>query len=288
MVEHRKNYRGPPFSYSPTLKRYFDEISQEEPLTPDEEIELAMRVKKGDEEAMDRLLRANLRFVVSVAKKYQNHGLRLEDLINEGNIGLIKAAKRFDETRGFKFISYAVWWIRQTILQAISEYSRMVRLPLNVVGSLNKISRITSEFEKDYERDPTSKEIEDILKEENIDLDLAQQLTEGTMSIDSPIGRNGTSTLQDILKGSEDSDPSKILSEESFHQEIQRAINSLDPREAMIIRLYFGIDRELPLTLEEIGNKLDLTRERVRQIKEKALRKLRHASRALFLKGYLG
>jgi RNA polymerase primary sigma factor len=275
-------------NYSHALKRYFEEISHEEPLTPEEEIELAAKVRQGDSQALDKLLRANLRFVVSVAKKYQNHGLSLEDLINEGNIGLIKAAQRFDETRGFKFISYAVWWIRQTILQSISEYSRLVRLPLNVVGNLNKITRITSEFEQEYEREPTAEEVEEILEQENIDLDVARQLTEGTLSIDSPMGREGSGTLQDVLSGQEEFEPGKLLTEESFHLEIQRALHSLDEREAKIIRLYFGIDQELPMTLDEIGSLMHLTRERVRQIKEKALRKLRHASRALFLKGYLG
>ncbi len=277
-----------PLFYSHALKRYFEEISHEEPLTPEEEIELAAKVKQGDSQALDKLLRANLRFVVSVAKKYQNHGLSLEDLINEGNIGLIKAAQRFDETRGFKFISYAVWWIRQTILQSISEYSRLIRLPLNIVGNLNKITRITSEFEQEYEREPTSEEIEDILVHENIDLDVARQLTEGTLSIDSPLGRDGSGTLQDILCGQEEYEPGRLLTEESFHLEIKRALRSLDKREARIIRLYFGIDQELPMTLDEIGSIMNLTRERVRQVKEKALRKLRHASRALYLKGYLG
>ena len=277
-----------PHSYSYVLKRYFEEISREDPLTPEEEVELAAKVRAGDSAALDKLLRANLRFVVSVAKKYQNHGLSLEDLINEGNIGLIKAAQRYDETRGFKFISYAVWWVRQTILQAISEYSRTVRLPLNVVGNLNKISRITSEFEQEYEREPTAEEIEEILIRENIDPDIAMQLTEGTLSIDTPIGKDGSGTLQDILTGQGEYEPGKLLTEESFHLEIKRVLRSLDEREATVLRMYFGIDYELPMTLEEIGTRLNLTRERVRQIKEKALRKLRHASRAQNLKGYLG
>ena len=277
-----------PHSYSHVLKRYFEEISREDPLTPEEEVELAAKVRAGDSAALDKLLRANLRFVVSVAKKYQNHGLSLEDLINEGNIGLIKAAQRYDETRGFKFISYAVWWVRQTILQAISEYSRTVRLPLNVVGNLNKISRITSEFEQEYEREPTAEEIEEILIRENIDPDIAMQLTEGTLSIDTPIGKDGSGTLQDILTGQGEYEPGKLLTEESFRLEIKRVLHSLDEREATVLRMYFGIDYELPMTLEEIGTRLNLTRERVRQIKEKALRKLRHASRAQNLKGYLG
>lgn len=270
------------------LRRYFEEISAEKPLSPSEEVDLARKVKAGDTEALDRLLKANLRFVVSVAKKYQGYGLSLSDLINEGNIGLIKAARRYDETRGFKFISYAVWWIRQTILQSISEYSRLVRLPLNVVGSLNKIYKITSDFERDYEREPTSEEIEIILKDERIDLDSARQLTEGAISIDAPIGNDQTSTLQDILPGQEDSDPVHFLTEESFHLEVKRALNTLDKREAYVLRLYFGIDRELPLNLEDIAERLHLTRERVRQIKEKALRKLRHNRRSLHLRGFLG
>jgi len=277
-----------PHLYSHILQKYFEEIGHEEPLTPEEEIELAAKVRQGDSQALDKLLRANLRFVVSVAKKYQNQGLSLEDLINEGNIGLIKAAQRFDETRGFKFISYAVWWIRQTILQSISEYSRLIRLPLNVVGNLNKISKITSEFEQEYEREPTVQEIEEILEKENIDLEVARQLNEGIMSINTPIGHDGNGTLQDILSGMNENDPDRLLQEESFHSEIERALRSLDDREATVIRLYFGIGQELPMTLEEIGNLQHLTRERVRQIKEKALRKLRHTSRALLLKGYLG
>ncbi|MBL7066384.1 MAG: RNA polymerase sigma factor RpoD/SigA [Candidatus Marinimicrobia bacterium] len=287
MVKSRSS-KSLPHLYSHILQKYFEEISHEEPLTPEEEIELAAKVRQGDSQALDKLLRANLRFVVSVAKKYQNQGLSLEDLINEGNIGLIKAAQRFDETRGFKFISYAVWWIRQTILQSISEYSRLVRLPLNVVGNLNKISKITYEFEQEYEREPTAEEIEEILEKENIDLEVARQLNEGIMSINTPIGHDGSGTLQDILSGMDENDPGRLLQEESFHLEIERALRSLDDREATVIRLYFGIGQELPMTLEEIGNHQHLTRERVRQIKEKALRKLRHASRALLLKGYLG
>lgn len=277
-----------PYVRNQILRRYYEEISVEKPLTPEEEIQLASRVKKGDNEALDKLLHANLRFVVSIAKKYQNRGLSLEDLINEGNIGLIKAARRFDETRGFKFISYAVWWIRQTILQSISENSRLIRLPLNVLGSLNKISKFKSEFERDYEREPTYEEIETILQSEHINPALAKQLVEGTVSMDSPIGRNESGTLIDILPGPEETDPGKFLSEESFREEVNRALSSLNKREAIVIRMYFGIGRDLPSTLEEIGKKLNVTRERVRQIKEKALRKLRNTSRELFLKRYLG
>ncbi len=287
-MDKSRSSKSLPHLYSHILQKYFEEISHEEPLTPEEEIELAAKVRQGDSQALDKLLRANLRFVVSVAKKYQNQGLSLEDLINEGNIGLIKAAQRFDEPRGFKFISYAVWWIRQTILQSISEYSRLVRLPLNIVGNLSKISKITSEFEQEYEREPTVQEIEEILEKENIDLEVVRQLNEGIMSINTPIGHDGNGTLQDILSGMDENDPGRLLQEESFHLEIERALRSLEDREATVIRLYFGIGQELPMTLEEIGNLQHLTRERVRQIKEKALRKLRHASRALLLKGYLG
>ena len=288
MTNYSSSSRKSPFISNEVLRRYFDEIRTEKTLTPDEEIELARKVKAGDTQALDRLLKANLRFVVSVAKKYQGYGLSLADLINEGNIGLIKAARRFDETRGFKFISYAVWWIRQTILQAISENSRLVRLPLNVVGNLNKITKITSEFERDYEREPTNDEIEVLLQNEKIDIDSVRQLTENTISIDAPVGNDQTGTLQDILPSQEDNDPGLTLNQESFHLEIERALNSLDKREAYILRLYFGIDSDLPLNLEDIAERLHLTRERVRQIKEKALRKLRHNSRALHLRGYLG
>ena len=280
--------KGFPLTHSHVLRRYFDEISAEKPLLPEEEIRLTTLIKQGDRAALDKLLRANLRFVVTVAKKYQNHGLSLEDLINEGNIGLIKAARRFDETRGFKFISYAVWWIKQTILQAISEHSRLVRLPLNVVGSLNKIFKITSEFESNYEREPTSAEVDEILQREHIDHEMARQLTEGTISMDAHIGREGNGTLQDVLTENNAPNPDDTLIEESFHLEIERALHTLDIREATVIRLYFGIGNDMPMTLEQIGSRMNLTRERVRQIKEKALRKLRHTSRAYFLKGYLG
>jgi len=287
-VDRNDSRRPKSFSNSEVLRRYFEEIAAEKPLTPEEEIELAHKVKAGDSEALDRLLKANLRFVVSVAKKYQGHGLSLEDLINEGNIGLIKAAKRYDETRGFKFISYAVWWIRQTILQAISEYSHLVRLPLNVIGNLQKISRIASEFERDFEREPSASEIEDILIHEKIDPDLVTQVGERTVSMDAPLGHNRDDTLLDILPGMEDNDPVRLMTEKSFHFEIQRALSSLDSREALIVKWYFGIGLELPMTLEEIGEKLHLTRERVRQIKEKAIRKLRHTRRSLHLRGFLG
>jgi len=278
-----------PFAHSYILQRYFAEISVEKPLTPDEEIEIAGKVRKGDKEALDKLLRANLRFVVSIAKKYQNQGLSLEDLINEGNIGLIKAAKRYDETRGFKFISYAVWWIRQTILQSISENARLVRLPLNIVGNLNKISKLTSEFEKDYEREPTYDEIEAILQKENINVNLIWELRDRMLSIDTPMGVNDNGTLQDILPCSDEYNPGNVIAEASFREEVNQVISSLSKREAAVIRMYFGIGHDTPATLEEIGQELSLTRERVRQIKEKALRKLRHTSRAfLLMKGYLG
>ncbi len=288
MLEEGPSKKNLPFSASGILKRYLEEISREQLLTPAEEIELAIRVKNGDPEALDKFLRANLRFVVSVAKKYQNHGLSLEDLINEGNIGLIKAAKRYDETRGFKFISYAVWWIRQTILQAISEYARLVRLPLNVVGNINKISKAKANFERDFEREPTEEEIEEILWNENIDLDLTRQLSEKPLSIDSPLTQDNSCTLQDVIPGQEEFDPVFHINEESFQLEIQQALNTLEKREAEVLRRYFGIGQESPESLEQIGAALNLTRERVRQIKEKALRKLRHSSRTFYLRGYLG
>ncbi len=278
----------PAHVYSRVLRQYFDEISHEEPLTSEDEISIACKVKEGDQEALDKLLKANLRFVVSIAKKYQGHGLSLSDLINEGNIGLIKAARRFDETRGFKFISYAVWWIRQTILQSISEYSRLVRLPLNVVGSINKITKATTDFQRQYEREPNAKEIDFIMEAENIDKDTIYRLNDGTVSIDAPLPQDNRSTLKDILPTKEDLLPNKEMHDESFKTEIKTVLLTLDPREEMIIRYYFGIEKERPATLEEIGNILNLTRERVRQIKEKALRKLRHVSRSNHLRSYLG
>ncbi len=287
-MKTKTNQQLPEHIYSRVLKQYFQEIGEEEPLSSEEEISLAIRVKQGDDEALDKLLRANLRFVVSVAKKYQGHGLSLSDLINEGNIGLIKAARRFDETRGFKFISYAVWWIKQTILQSISENSRLVRLPLNVVGNIKKLSRAATDFQSQYEREPSQKELEYIMESEKIDQKTSLQQSDGVLSIDAPLPQDKKSTLKDILPTDNGSFPQDGIMEESFKSEIDEALKTLDSREEMIIRYYFGINRERPATLEEIGEILDLTRERVRQIKEKAIRKLRHISRTEHLRSYLG
>ena len=274
-------------NYNHILKQYFKEIGNEEPLSPEEEVEVVRKVKKGDTEALDKLLKANLRFVVSVAKKYQGHNLSLGDLINEGNIGLIKAAKRFDETKGFKFISYAVWWIRQTILQAISEHSRLIRLPLNIVGDINKISKVSAQFTKDFEREPTAKELTDIMESEDIKKSTLKQYNNRTMSIDAPIDNNNKNTLKDIIPTEESYSPQKTQYDKSFKQELNHALNTLDPREKEILKLYYGIGRERPSTLEEIGDSFNLTRERIRQIKERALRKLRHISRISQLQKYL-
>ena len=274
-------------NYNHILKQYFKEIGNEKPLSPEEEVEVVKKVKKGDSEALDKLLRANLRFVVSVAKKYQGHNLSLGDLINEGNIGLIKAAKKFDETKGFKFISYAVWWIRQTILQAISEHSRLIRLPLNIVGDINKISKVSAQFTKDFEREPTAKELTEIMESEDIKKSTLKQYNNRTMSIDAPIDDDSKNTLKDIIPTENSSSPQKVQYEESFKLELEHALNTLEPREKRILKLYFGIGQERPATLEEIGEIFDLTRERIRQIKERALRKLRHISRISHLQNYL-
>jgi len=273
---------------SRSLDQYFEEISKEELLEPHEEIELTAAAREGDQDALDRLLKGNLRFVVSVAKKYQNYGLSLEDLISEGNLGLIKAAKRFDETRGFKFISYAVWWIRQSILQAISQQSRMVRLPLNKVDAVTKMRKIYQELEKEFDREPTTEEVAEAMELTKDEIEETIIAAERTISVDAPRGEDDDSNLLEILEETSHGDPQDDLNDESLHHEVERALSTLTTREAEIIRLYFGIDREQALTLEQIGNKYDLTRERIRQIKEKALRKLRHASRTKILKKYLG
>lgn len=273
---------------SRSLDQYFEEISKEELLEPHEEIELTAAAREGDQDALDRLLKGNLRFVVSVAKKYQNYGLSLEDLISEGNLGLIKAAKRFDETRGFKFISYAVWWIRQSILQAISQQSRMVRLPLNKVDAVTKMRKIYQELEKEFDREPTTEEVAEAMELTKDEIEETIIAAERTISVDAPRGEEDDSNLLEILEETSHGDPQDDLNDESLHHEVERALATLTTREAEIIRLYFGIDREQALTLEQIGNKYDLTRERIRQIKEKALRKLRHASRTKILKKYLG
>jgi RNA polymerase primary sigma factor len=275
---------------SKSLDQYLQEIGKVDLLTPDQEIELAIRIKKGDKNALDKLTKANLRFVVSVAKQYQNQGLPLGDLINEGNLGLIKAGLRFDETRGFKFISYAVWWIRQSIMQAIAEQSRMVRLPLNRVGALNKMGKALSQLEQEYERRPSPEEIAEQLDMDVSDVTYAMQIAGRHISMDAPFAHSEDSnnSLLDIMPNEDQPTPDNTLMKESLKNEIERSLSTLTDREAEVIRLYFGLQKEHSLTLEEIGEKLNLTRERVRQIKEKALIRLRHSTRSKNLKSYLG
>jgi RNA polymerase primary sigma factor len=261
------------------LDQYLQEIGKIDLLEAEEEVELARRIKQGDEEALHELTRANLRFVVSVAKKYQGQGLSLSDLINEGNYGLIKAAKRFDETRGFKFISYAVWWIRQAILQALAEQSRVVRLPLNRIGVISKIRKASARLQQEYERKPNIEELADELEIEPKKVREALQHTSRHLSVDAPFNDEDDNSLLDVLPDDESDSPDDEMLGESVKIDIERALNLLEDREAEITRLYFGIGREHPLTLEEIGKRFGLTRERVRQIKEKALRKLRKRHR---------
>jgi RNA polymerase primary sigma factor len=271
-----------------SLDRYLQEIGEVSLLIPDEEIELARRIKKGDQDALEKLTKANLRFVVSVAKQYQNQGLTLGDLINEGNLGLIKAAKRFDETRGFKFISYAVWWIRQSILQALAEQSRVVRLPLNRVGALNKIGKAFSNLEQEFEREPSANEIAKELDMTAFEVSDTLKISGKHLSLDAPFNQGDDNRLLDVIQDDQQPPPDDILLDESLRIEVKRALKTLSDREAEVIRLYFGLDREHPLTLEEIGEQFHLTRERVRQIKEKAIRRLRHTSRSRMLRNYLG
>jgi RNA polymerase primary sigma factor len=271
-----------------SLDRYLQEIGEVPLLIPEEEIDLARRIKKNDQDALEKLTKANLRFVVSVAKQYQNQGLSLGDLINEGNLGLIKAAKRFDETRGFKFISYAVWWIRQSILQALAEQSRVVRLPLNRVGALNKIGKAFSNLEQEYEREPSASEIADELEMTPYEVSDTLKISGKHLSLDAPFNQGDDNRLLDVIEDDQQEPPDDLLLSESLRIEVKRALTTLSEREAEVIKLYFGLDREHPLTLEEIGEKFNLTRERVRQIKEKAIRRLRHASRSRMLRSYLG
>jgi RNA polymerase primary sigma factor len=271
-----------------SIDKYLQEIGKYELLTPEEEIELARRAKQGDEKALERLIQANLRFVVSVAKQYQNQGLPLGDLINEGNLGLIKAAKRFDETRGFKFISYAVWWIRQSILQALAEQSRIVRLPLNRVGALNKIGKKLSQLEQEFEREPSTNELAEELDMSVYEVADTLKISGKHISMDAPFVQGEDNKLLDIIPNENDPMPDHELMRESLRKEIEEALSTLDQREREVVKLYFGIGYEHPLTLEEIGEKFKLTRERVRQIKEKAIRKLRHHSRSKALRAYLG
>jgi RNA polymerase primary sigma factor len=273
---------------SQSLDKYLQEIGKVDLLNPDEEVELARRIKDNDAQALERLTKANLRFVVSVAKQYQNQGLSLGDLINEGNLGLIKAAQRFDETRGFKFISYAVWWIRQSILQALAEQSRIVRLPLNRVGSLNKIAKTFSELEQKYEREPSPEELAEVMDMPISEVNETIKISGRHVSVDAPFKQDEENTLLDVIEGGESHRPDIVLMGDSLRREVQRALSTLTPREADVVTLYFGLNGQSALTLEEIGEKFDLTRERVRQIKEKAIRRLRHTSRSKALKTYLG
>jgi len=271
-----------------SLDKYLQEIGREELITAEEEVQLARRIKAGDEQALEKLTKANLRFVVSVAKQYQNQGLSLPDLINEGNVGLIKAARRFDETRGFKFISYAVWWIDQSILQALAEQSRIVRLPLNQVGSLNKIRKISTKLEQKFERRPSSGEIAKEMDVSEQKIDSAMKISTRSVSMDAPIVPDEDTKLIDMMAPSDSKGTDEELMQESLRREIERSLSTLSEKERDVINLYYGIGMNHGLTLEEIGSKFDLTRERVRQIKEKAIRRLRHTSRSRLLKAYLG
>ncbi len=270
-----------------SLDLYLREIGETPLITAAEEVELAKRIRQGDQRSLEKLTKANLRFVVSVAKQYQNQGLSLADLINEGNIGLIKAAKRFDETRGFKFISYAVWWIRQAILQALAEQSRIVRLPLNRVGTLHKIGKISSSLQQEYGREPSAKEIAKKLSLTEGEVSDTLKISNSHLSLDAPFSVSEDNSLIDILEDEMQPSPDESLLDDSLRDEIEKALDTLTPREAEVINLYFGLNHEKPLTLEEIGARFSLTRERVRQIKEKAIRRLRHASRSKTLRAYL-
>lgn len=273
---------------SQSLDKYLQEIGKVDLLTPEEEIQLAIRMKNGDQSAMERLTKANLRFVVSVAKQYQNQGLSLGDLINEGNLGLIKAVRRFDETRGFKFISYAVWWIRQSILQALAEQSRIVRLPLNRVGALNKIGKAYTTLKQEFEREPSADEIAEALEMDVSEISNTLKFSGKPVSMDAPFSSSEENSLLDIIENDQQPSPENELISESLKQEVKSVLSTLPEREAEVIRLYFGLDGEYSMTLEEIGEKFNLTRERVRQIKEKAIRRLRHNSKSNILKSYLG
>ena len=283
MARQSKRYRDQDRS----LDLYLREIGETPLINAGEEVELAKRIRKGDQSALDKLTRANLRFVVSVAKQYQNQGLSLSDLINEGNIGLIKAAKRFDETRGFKFISYAVWWIRQAILQALAEQSRIVRLPLNRVGTLHKIGKVSNSLEQEFGREPSPDEIAKELELTEMEVSDTLKISNSHLSLDAPFSVSEDNSLMDVLEDEFQPSPDEALLTDSLKLEIERALDSLTAREAEVINLYFGLNHEKALTLEEIGARFGLTRERVRQIKEKAIRRLRHASRSRTLRAYL-
>ncbi len=273
---------------TPSLDKYLHEIGKVELLGSDEEVEIAKRIRAGDSEALNRLIKANLRFVVSVSKQYQNQGLTLSDLIDEGNLGLIKAAMRFDETRGFKFISYAVWWIRQSILQALAEQARIVRLPLNKIGSINKINKTFSELEQKFEREPTVAEIAGVLEVAPEDVKEAIRNSGRHISMDAPLPNDEETNLYDVLTNPEALSPDRGLLTDSLRKEIERVLSTLTPREANIIRLYYGLNGKHAHTLEEIGEEFGLTRERVRQIKEKAIKRLKNLTRSKLLKAYLG
>ncbi|NBC25044.1 MAG: sigma-70 family RNA polymerase sigma factor [Bacteroidetes bacterium] len=274
---------------SQSLEKYLQEIGKVDLLTPEEEVELAKRIKQGDELALEKLTKANLRFVVSVAKQYQNQGLSLSDLINEGNLGLIKAAQRFDETRGFKFISYAVWWIRQSILQALAEQSRIVRLPLNKVGSLNKINRAFSELEQNYEREPSADELAEQLEISPEEVETTLAVASRHVSVDAPFVEGEDNSLLDVLENDKTPETDEALDyTQSLSKEINRSLGSLTERQCDVIKLYYGIGLKHPMSLEDIGDKFGLTRERVRQIKDKAINKLRTTNRSKLLKNYLG
>ncbi len=270
------------------IDKYLQEIGNVPLLTPDEEIDMAKKIKAGDEQALERLTKANLRFVVMVAKQYQNQGLSLNDMINEGNIGLIKAAKRFDATRGFKFISYAVWWIRQSILQALAEQSRVVRLPQNKIGAISRIGKVFSDLEQEFEREPSMEEIADQMDLTAEEVNTTLQLSSRHLSVDEPINDEDANTLMDVIENNQQVAPDQELITESLKVEIKNALETLSSREREVIKLYFGIDEDHPLTLEEIGERFGLTRERVRQIKEKGIHRLRHTSRSSKLRDYLG
>ncbi len=271
-----------------SLDKYLQDIGREDLITADEEVRLAQLIRTGDQRALDKLTKANLRFVVSVAKQYQNQGLSLPDLINEGNLGLIKAAKRFDETRGFKFISYAVWWIRQSILQALAEQSRIVRLPLNQVGSLNRIGKASAKIEQELGRPPTANELAEYLELPVYKVKASLKMHSRHLSVDAPLMEGETSSMLDVMANEGDPETDEFLMHESLAQEIARSLSTLSEKERDVINLYYGIGQGHSWTLDEIGIKFGLTRERVRQIKEKAIRRLKHNSRSKLLKAYLG
>ena len=273
---------------TPSLDKYLHDIGKEELINAEEEVELARRIKKGDQVALNKLIRANLRFVVSVSKQYQNQGLSLPDLINEGNLGLIKAAQRFDETRGFKFISYAVWWIRQSILQALAEQARIVRLPLNRIGSINRINRTFSDLEQKFEREPSVQEIAQVLEIAPEEVKDSLKSSVRHVSMDAPITQDDEGSLYDVILSPDSPLPDKGLLTDSLRKEIERALSTLTYREANVIRMYFGLNEKHAYTLEEIGEEFCLTRERVRQIKEKAIKRLKNVTRCKNLKAYLG